>query len=604
MQKINSHLQHATIALQNKDYEKSDIICLKLLKKIPNQVDALHLLALSNKQQNDWDKSQYYFEKSLSINKNQPVVLTNYANLLVKMGIFEQAIETYKKAHILTPSNAEILYNLAALLNQIGQQSRAIKQLDKAIRINDKNPHYFNLLGNCFHNIEQYRHALDSYDKAIELTPSNFYAHHNKGITFRKIQQPAKAVECYLNVYEQGKLISVFLFNLGSAYYDLGQFGKTEELLLKAIDIQPEYVDAHEALNKLYWEHSQQDKFLKSYQTAIVNTNKSAPLHYSYASHLIMAHKEEQAQDILENAIKELGEAPEFMHALAVLVCKKGDHCKALSLFKKAIKNQPENTRFRIDLANFLIQQSKYKSALAQLEFASKIDPLDQEIWAFKGICWRLLGDERDLWLNNYDRFIQAKRLDTPLGYDNFEHFMHEYKAVINKMHRTVQQPLDQSVRGGSQTAGHLLLQPIKVIQDYKTVLSKRIKEYLDSLPIDPNHPFLKRKSLNFSISGCWSVRLNKEGYHTNHVHPRGWLSGPTYINIPDAISANDESKAGWVKFGETSLQLGDREKIALEVCPQPGLCVLFPSYIWHGTHPFNSSEYRTTSPCDIMPQP
>lgn len=603
MFQANTILQQAVTALQNRDLKTTDRLCLKLLKKVPNQTDAYHLLALSAKQQNNWTKAQQHFAKSLALNKNQPVVLSNYANLLVSMGEHKKADKNYKKSLLLAPDNIDALFNWAALLNQTGEHEKAIKKVEQAISINSQIPAYFNLLGNCFKNMERYSEALAAYDKALKLNPNDFFALHNKGVAFRKNQQPQEAVNCYLTIYEQGKKVPEFLFNLGCAYYDLGNIEQTEQQLKSAIKIKPDYIEAHEALNKFYWENSQAEHFLQSYKNGISIEPNSPTLRYSYAAHLIMAQQEDHAQEVLQDALKHFGKTPAFTHALAVLISKKGQYDESLSLIDYAIKKEPENTRFRIDMANILIRQGDYSSALEHIDTALKVAPLNQEIWAFKGTCWRLLADEREAWLNNYDRFIQAKILDTPEGYDNFEHFISKYRSALFDMHTTVRQPLDQSVRGGTQTVGHLLKEPVKVIQDYAKVLNKRVKEYLSSLPNDPNHPFLNRKLASYKFSGCWSVRLKSDGFHINHVHPEGWLSGPTYVNIPSCISADDPNKSGWVKFGETSMQLGDREKIALEVCPQPGLCVFFPSYIWHGTHPFQSSEYRMTTPCDIMPQ-
>jgi len=602
MQLINSNLQQAINAFQTSDYKKADKICLQLLKVAPKHPDVLHLLAISAKQQNDLVKAENYFKSSLLVNNNQPIVLTNYANLLVNIGNLEQANSSYEKAISLSPNNIDALYNWATLLNQMGKTDKAIEKLNQAIAINNKNPLFFNLLGNCFKKIEQYSDALEAYDNALKISPSNFYALHNKGVVLRNTQKPQQAIDCYLTIYESGKNIPEFLFNLACAYYDLGEFNNVESYLKKAISINPNYTEAHETLNKFYWEHSRKDDFLSSYKNAIANSKQSAELRYSYASYLIMAQMEDKAQEVLEKAIKDLGNQPEFTHALAILIGKKGLYDKSIQLLNDAISLYPKNTRYRIDIANILIQQGDYHEALSHIELASSLEPLNQEIWAFKGTCWRLLNDEREHWLNNYDRFIQAKRLDTPEGYDNFEHFIHEYRAALNKMHMTINQPLDQSVRGGSQTVGNLLLEPLKVIQDYRKVLNKRAQEYLSSLPEDPKHPFLNRTTGQFKFSGCWSVRLKSNGFHTNHVHPQGWLSGPTYISIPKSISVNDPRKSGWVKFGETSMKLGEREKISLEVCPQPGLCVFFPSYMWHGTNAFQSSEYRMTSPCDIMP--
>lgn len=37
-------------------------------------------------------------------------------------------------------------------------------------------------------------------------------------------------------------------------------------------------------------------------------------------------------------------------------------------------------------------------------------------------------------------------------------------------------------------------------------------------------------------------------------------------------------------------------------VQPKPGRLVLFPSYWWHGTRPFHSTEPRTTIAFDVVP--
>jgi len=62
------------------------------------------------------------------------------------------------------------------------------------------------------------------------------------------------------------------------------------------------------------------------------------------------------------------------------------------------------------------------------------------------------------------------------------------------------------------------------------------------------------------------------------------------------------QNQAGWIKFGETSLNLGSGESVAKAIQPEAGKCVFFPSYFWHGTYPLESEEYRMTIPCDIDP--
>jgi hypothetical protein len=38
-------------------------------------------------------------------------------------------------------------------------------------------------------------------------------------------------------------------------------------------------------------------------------------------------------------------------------------------------------------------------------------------------------------------------------------------------------------------------------------------------------------------------------------------------------------------------------------VQPTPGTLVLFPSYFWHGTIPFNTTDERITVAFDVVPR-
>jgi len=137
-----------------------------------------------------------------------------------------------------------------------------------------------------------------------------------------------------------------------------------------------------------------------------------------------------------------------------------------------------------------------------------------------------------------------------------------------------------------------------------KSELSKIVKQYIGELPDDLSHPLLSRKSEAFEFSGSWSVKLKSGGFHVNHVHPQGWISSSCYVSIPQGMQDGTDQREGQIKFGESPLNLGDRECIEKIVKPEAGLVVLFPSYCWHGTIPFsgNDQDYRMTAPFDVVP--
>ncbi len=598
----------AVSAFQAEDYDTAKKLCQRLLKHKQLVADAAHLLALIFKQQAQYKSSRKYFEESLAANPHQAAVLSNYANLLVQTRQFAEAEETYRRATTLDPTQVDAWYNWAVMLNSLQRDDEAVEKIETAIRLSPKDAKLYIVLGIALRGQENYDASVDAFNKAVSLasvsSPMGLVAVQNKAISYREANQPEKAINCMTDLIRIDVKSPDVFYIKACAHYDAGEYAQAEEDLYRAIDISPDYVDAHEALNKLYWERGDDDRFLSSYAANIVRAPQSKALRYSYAAQLILAEKEDAAREILGEAVAEIGPEADLLHALGVLSMHADDFAEARTLFERALATHPDATRFRIDMANLLLRQEDYDAALRELEVAGNADPLDQEVWAYRGLCWRLMGDEKAGWLDDYDRLIDVSLLEVPEGYDNLEHFMHTLRTELESLHKTNRQPLDQSVRNGTQTVGRLLSAPSKVIQDYKAVLTKSVQNYIDRLPKDPSHPFLNRASRAFVHSGSWSVRLMNGGFHTNHMHPRGWLSNCTYVSIPGVVRSDDPRQMGWVRFGETSLQLGEREQVGKAVCPEAGMHVLFPSFMWHGTVPFESSEYRMTMPSDIMPKP
>lgn len=98
-----------------------------------------------------------------------------------------------------------------------------------------------------------------------------------------------------------------------------------------------------------------------------------------------------------------------------------------------------------------------------------------------------------------------------------------------------------------------------------------------------------------------WSVLLRANGFHFNHFHGQGWISSACYVDLPESIGTGNG--AGWIKFGEPVLPA---TTLGAEyfVKPEPGLLVLFPSWMWHGTVPFTGAAQATrlTVAFDIVP--
>jgi len=157
-------------------------------------------------------------------------------------------------------------------------------------------------------------------------------------------------------------------------------------------------------------------------------------------------------------------------------------------------------------------------------------------------------------------------------------------------------------LRGGTQTDGPLFSRIAPEIQQLRAAVVAAVEQYVAGLPpIEPQHPLLGfRRDRPVRFAGSWSVRLRDSGYHVSHVHPQGWISSALYVALPDADRAADPH-AGWLALGAPPASLVSSPLAARFIEPKPGRLVLFPSWMWHGTVPFQAGE-RLTVAFDVAP--
>ena len=105
-------------------------------------------------------------------------------------------------------------------------------------------------------------------------------------------------------------------------------------------------------------------------------------------------------------------------------------------------------------------------------------------------------------------------------------------------------------------------------------------------------------------MARAWAVLQQGGGFHVNHIHAQGWISGTFIIDHPGDIKG---SRKGHLKFGEppydVPVKKGSKMKAEHWVEPKRGRLVLFPSYMWHGTENFESAERRLTLSFDLLPE-
>jgi len=155
-------------------------------------------------------------------------------------------------------------------------------------------------------------------------------------------------------------------------------------------------------------------------------------------------------------------------------------------------------------------------------------------------------------------------------------------------------------MRNGTQSSRGLLADSSPAVVAFLKAVEAPIAAYQRAVGRDPAHPLLGRNAGPARLVGCWSVRLRRNGFHVNHIHPQGWLSSAYYVAVP-AETDDSGLRGGWIKFGEPRFA-APQATARRFVQPKPGRLVLFPSYLWHGTVPLRNDETRLTVAFDAVP--
>ncbi|MDE8652033.1 putative 2OG-Fe(II) oxygenase [Novosphingobium album (ex Liu et al. 2023)] len=283
--------------------------------------------------------------------------------------------------------------------------------------------------------------------------------------------------------------------------------------------------------------------------------------------------------------------------AFAARLMLADDPASALAHARRAVALSPDFREGRLALIDALLAVQEEEEARGWIDRELELTPLDQGLIAARWTAWRIAADPRASELYDYAATVLTRKIDTPPGWGSLERYLADLADALERLHAFTAHPLDQSLRGGSQTSANLLVSQEPAILAFAQAIDGPIRQYLASLDLGDS-PLRARRTGGYRVAGMWSVRLRSGGFHLSHVHPRGWISSACYIDVP--TSAPEEGqRAGWLKLGEPAAPRLDPEFF---VRPEPGLLVLFPSSMWHGTVPFAGPGRRLTIAFDIVP--
>lgn len=448
------------------------------------------------------------------------------------------------------------------------------------------------LLGLARRQVLDCAEAHAAFTRAAALAPRDALIAHSQARTALESGLPSTALFARARALAPNDA-GVILGQAAGQMAD-GDPRRALETLAAVLAANPGWAEGHRAFARISRMHFPQEDFIASLRSAC-RDYPSDPGPAQLAVQLLIEAQDYAGAIVLaEEAQAALGANPELAGLTAVALSEAGDPLRALGILQSL--PEPGRAAAAIHPVRALIRLGRFDEAarLAERRFAG---PDDRNLWPYRALLWRILGDARWEWLEGDSRFIKG----FDLGID--EAGIEALGAVLRGLHGRSAQPLGQSVRRGSQTDGNIFTRSEPELRRLRAAVLEAFTAYAAQLPpFDPDHPTLcvPREPLRFA--GAWSIRLFGQGHHVDHIHMEGWLSAACHIAVPEGV-ATSTTQEGWLTFGENRQLLPDHEGFRCER-PVVGRLVIFPSLMWHGTREIASGERMSVAMDMAIPKP
>ena len=222
---VNNLLQY----YREGDDNAAENLALSITQEFPDHQLSWKVLGAVLKNKGEFLRSVKASQKAAEINPDDPECYNNMGNTQLRLGLYNEAEDSYKRAIAIKPDyhefhnnlgyiyaasnrlNEAIIsykqaillesdyssahYNLGATLKALGRSSEAEESYRKSILLEPKNPIYYTQLGLVLRDLGKYAEAEESYRKTIALDPEDKSAHYHLGIVLFEFRHYKEAAE-------------------------------------------------------------------------------------------------------------------------------------------------------------------------------------------------------------------------------------------------------------------------------------------------------------------------------------------------------------------------------------------------------------------------
>ena len=361
-------------------YRKGDLAVAKsqaetALRDMPNQPDALHLMALIAHQSGDHEEAVRHIERALTVTPHNVSFQNNLAMMYQAVGRLDDARATL--GHILQerPDYHGAHYNLAGLLKAEGDLAAARDHYRQAVMYEPGFPDAYVNLAQTLLEMGEPREAIDTARQAIAAAPASALVFASLAVALTAENDLSGAAEAARKAIAIDPLSGEPYFTLGNALIGLAEHAAAAQALHMAAAQLPERADVHNSLAVALLESGQLESAEVALRRALEISPALVEAHSNLGHMLNLDNRPEEAAVHAWRAVELDDGFTSAWSNLAAALLALDQPAEALTAAERAAALAPDSAETHNSLGSALDALARDTEARAAYERAIQLAP-------------------------------------------------------------------------------------------------------------------------------------------------------------------------------------------------------------------------------------
>jgi Flp pilus assembly protein TadD len=430
---------------------------------------------------------------------------------------------------------------------------------------------------------------------------------HQQAVSLYRDGKPADVLRICRQILALAPKLPDVLAFAGRASMDIGETEQAVSFYEAAVAGKRDFAEAHYNLGNALQRLGRTAAAVEAYRRAAKHRPDLVPVHNNLGNALQALGRWEEAAHAYRRALALDPGIADLYRNLGIVLQASADAVAAAEAFRRAIALKPDWSRAHSCLANLFLEQHEPRAVIAACDAWLAARPGSIEAIGLTSVALYQLGErDRARYLVDLDRFVRVVQVDqAPDGYVDMRAF-NQALARHALDHPTLGLPREADPHYHCPTlriTDEFLAEPKGPAAALERLMHDATRDYLAAVAAaDPAHPFTVKPPRQWELT-AWAAVLDGQGNLLPHIHYDGYVSGVYYCQLPDVVGVAAQGEAGWFELGRLPDRFGAIARPEVRaIQPREGMMILFPSYFYHRTVPFEAAETRISVAFDAMP--